>query len=166
VEVLECRAYCWREGMCVMDIAEVVLRLAGPVEPVGDSAMDAHRLENLRTLCDVAGVLLDRIELVADAYGDHMASVKAAKDHAAAFLRTRGVMVVGTAATRPPCTVCGAAYEKHGSYPTCASHPYSPDGRCGHVGIFADGRFTGAPCAGAECRNGCARAAGVTEGPK
>jgi hypothetical protein len=65
------------------------------------------------------------------------------------------------AAGRPPCTVCGTAYEKHGSYPTCASHPYSPDGRCGHVGIFADGRFTGVPCAGAECRNGCARAAGV-----
>jgi hypothetical protein len=75
-----------------MDIAEVVLRLTGPVEPVGDSRMDAHRLENLRTLCDVAGVLLDRIESVAEAYGDHMASVKAAKDHAAAFLRTRGVI--------------------------------------------------------------------------
>lgn len=69
-----------------MDIAEVVLRLVGPVEPVGDSGMDEHRLENLRTLCDVTGVLLDRIELVAEAYGDHMASVKAAKDHAAAFL--------------------------------------------------------------------------------
>lgn len=72
-----------------------------------------------------------------------------------------GVMVVGTTAPRPPCTVCGTAYEKHGSYPACASHPYSPDGRCGHVGTFADGRFTGVPCAGAECRNGCARSAGV-----
>jgi hypothetical protein len=69
-----------------MDIAEVVLRLTGPVEPVGDSSMDAHRLENLRALCEVAGVLMDRIELVAEAYGDHMASVKAAKDYAAAFL--------------------------------------------------------------------------------
>lgn len=74
-----------------MDIAEVVLRLTGPVEPVGDSRMDEHRLENLRTLCDVAGVLLDRIELVAEVYGDHMASIKAAKDHAAEFLRARGV---------------------------------------------------------------------------
>jgi hypothetical protein len=80
-------------------------------------------------------------------------------------MSTAGVVVAGfaPAAPKPSCTVCGTAYEKHGSYPTCASHPYSPDGRCGHVGTFADGRFTGVSCAGAECRNGCACADGVKE---
>jgi hypothetical protein len=51
---------------------------------------------------------------------------------------------------RPPCTVCGTPYDKHGSYPTCASHPYTPDGNCQHV--------IGAACVGAECKNGCVRA--------
>lgn len=75
-----------------------------------------------------------------------------------------GLGVLASEQPRPPCTVCGTPWEKHGSYPTCASHPYSPDGRCGHVGIFADGRFTGAPCAGAECKNGCVGASGVPGG--
>src|SRR5512133_1203417 len=30
------------------------------------------------------------------------------------------------ASPRPPCAVCGTPYEKHGSYPTCASHSYEP----------------------------------------
>ncbi len=29
---------------------------------------------------------------------------------------------------RPPCTVCGKPFAEHGSYPTCASHAYTPDG--------------------------------------
>lgn len=48
------------------------------------------------------------------------------------------------------CTVCGVMREKHGSYPTCASHPYTPDQNCQTV--------LGATCVGAECRNGCVRA--------
>jgi hypothetical protein len=69
-----------------MDIFAVVMRLTGPVEPVGDSCIDSTRLENLKALCDLTGLLLDRITSVAEATDGHMASVKAAKDHAAAFL--------------------------------------------------------------------------------
>lgn len=67
---------------------------------------------------------------------------------------------------KPPCTVCGTPYEKHGSYPACASHPYTADGTCQHVGALVAGVFCGAPCPGAACKNGCARASGVpgTEG--
>lgn len=75
-----------------MDMIDVVMRLNGPIDPVGESHTDQRRLENLEALCDLTSLLLDRIEAVAEAYGDHMASVKAAKDHAAAFLSsTRGV---------------------------------------------------------------------------
>lgn len=43
-----------------------------------------------------------------------------------------GVTVVyGSPVQRPPCTVCGTPYEKHGSYPTCASHPYEDGFRVG-----------------------------------
>lgn len=69
-------------------------------------------------------------------------------------------------ASKPLCFVCDKQHSDHGSYPTCATHPYSPDGRCGHVGTFADGRFTGLSCIGAECRNGCARARGVPASEK
>jgi hypothetical protein len=59
----------------------------------------------------------------------------------------------GPAVPRPPCTVCGTPAEKHGTYPTCATHPYTGSDQCGHV--------IGARCVGAECRNGCVRARGV-----
>lgn len=76
----------------------------------------------------------------------------------------RGVMVVGTAATHPPCTVCGKPYAEHGTYPTCATHPYTADSRCGASGTLEHGKFVGHQCPGAACRNGCVRggnAAGV-----
>lgn len=69
-----------------MNLIDVVMRLNGPIHPVGDSRVDSDRLENLRELCDLTGLLLDRITFVAEDADVHMASVKAAKDHAAAFL--------------------------------------------------------------------------------
>lgn len=57
------------------------------------------------------------------------------------------------------CAVCGKPYGEHGTYPTCATHPYTADDRCGHVGTYAGGIFTGATCPGSECKNGCVRAA-------
>jgi hypothetical protein len=74
-----------------MDVLEVVMRLNGPIEPVGDSSIDRRRLENLKALCDLTGALLVEIAGVADATDDHMASIKAAKDCAAEFIAsTRG----------------------------------------------------------------------------
>jgi hypothetical protein len=69
-----------------MDVFDVVMRLNGPIEPVGDSSVDRTRLENLRALCDLTELLFDRIEAVAEATDDHLASVKVAKECAAKFL--------------------------------------------------------------------------------
>jgi hypothetical protein len=69
-----------------MDLFDVVFKLNGPVEPVGDSGVDAQRLANLRSLCNLTAELLECIASVADASDDHMASVKAAKDVAAKFM--------------------------------------------------------------------------------
>lgn len=49
-----------------------------------------------------------------------------------------------------PCTVCGVPYDKHGSFPTCATHPYTANGKCQHI--------IGAACVGTECQGGCVRA--------
>lgn len=70
-----------------------------------------------------------------------------------------GVQVVcGSSEPRPPCTVCAKPASEHGSYPTCATHPYTADENCQHI--------IGARCVGAECQNGCVRARGVLHGEK
>lgn len=71
------------------------------------------------------------------------------------------VLVTSAPPVRAPCTVCGKPYMEHGTYPTCATHPYSADGRCGAVGTLERGQFIGVDCAGAQCVNGCARALGI-----
>lgn len=66
---------------------------------------------------------------------------------------------IPTVTWKPACVVCGKPWEQHGTYPTCATHPYSGDGLCGAVGTFTTGSgFVGLPCHGAQCVNGCARA--------
>lgn len=77
------------------------------------------------------------------------------------FSSLTGLGVLANEQSRPPCTVCGKLYADHGSYPTCASHPYTADGTCQYVGTYAGGTFTGVRCAGAECTNGCVAALGV-----
>ena len=69
--------------------------------------------------------------------------------------RPAGVTVVyGSSEPRQPCTVCAKPLSEHGSYPTCATHPYTADGTCQHV--------LGAACVGAECNGGCVRASRAT----
>ena len=45
-----------------MDIVEIVMKLVGPVAPVGETHTDSARLENLRTLCELATELADQID--------------------------------------------------------------------------------------------------------
>lgn len=69
-----------------MELVDIVMKLTGPVDPVGDTHIDGKRLNNLLALRDLTRELLDRIEAVAEASDGHMASIKAAKDCASAFL--------------------------------------------------------------------------------
>lgn len=69
-----------------MELIDVVMKLVGPVDPVGETHTDDKRLDNLVVLRDLTRKLLDRIDAVAETSGGHMASVKAAKDCASAFL--------------------------------------------------------------------------------
>jgi hypothetical protein len=74
-----------------MELYDVVTKLTGPVRPIGDSGEDARRLENLKTLCGLVDRLVFDIDTVATTPGDHMASVKAAKDFAGSFLTSLGI---------------------------------------------------------------------------
>jgi hypothetical protein len=65
------------------------------------------------------------------------------------------VMASWQSESRPPCAVCSTPAEKHGSYPDCATHPYTRDNTCQYV--------IGARCAGAGCVNGCVHATKAKE---
>jgi hypothetical protein len=217
-----------------MDLVDIVMKIIGPVEPVGETHTDNKRLENLIALCALTSDLLDRIENVATATDDHLSSVKTAKRLAAEFLarmsdsatpaagvqastapsmpddywlhvrgcdcaycaweRANGgdplkraaeewaanstkccagkrgpyvkqkcvtcpfgahsvAVTFGPAAPQGPCTVCAKPHAQHGTYPTCATHPYTNNGMCQYV--------VGARCVGAECVNGCVRGRGI-----
>ena len=75
-----------------MELYDVVMKLTGPVMPVGDSRQDEERLKNLVELCDLVDRLHTEIDEVASMRGwDHMASVKKAKDYAGSFLTRLGI---------------------------------------------------------------------------
>lgn len=80
---------------------------------------------------------------------------------ARAIERAHGIgatVVCGPSELHPPCAVCAKPPSEHGSYPTCATHPYTADGTCQYV--------LGAACFGAECMGGCVCARGMNEVPR
>lgn len=51
-----------------LDTAEIVKKLSGPIEPLGDSGIDRDRLENLNELGETVHELIQQIYCV---YSDH-----------------------------------------------------------------------------------------------
>ena len=48
-----------------MELYDIVMKLTGPVDPIGDSPVDADRQNNLKVLLDLADKLLTKIDEVA-----------------------------------------------------------------------------------------------------
>lgn len=76
-----------------MKIEDVVMKLIGPVDPVGESNADERRLENLKSLCDLVGGLVVRIDAVGrENKGRYEASRHQAGTYAYNFLtKTLGI---------------------------------------------------------------------------
>jgi hypothetical protein len=74
-------------------IKEIVLKLIGPINPVGATNADTARFENLETLCKVVYDLLVEIDNTAYEYKDRPeASVKKASEYAKKFItQTLGI---------------------------------------------------------------------------
>jgi hypothetical protein len=47
-----------------MTLEEIILKLVGPIEPIGDSRVDEERFENLNNLCDLVDHLVSYIDHV------------------------------------------------------------------------------------------------------
>lgn len=70
-----------------MTIYEIVLKLAGPIQPVGDSNEDARRLENLSRLTEAIEGLLFEIGLASESADRPEASMSAIGKCASEFLQ-------------------------------------------------------------------------------
>ena len=69
-----------------MELKEIVMKLVGPVQPVGDSNADRDRLANMETLTDLLDKLLFEVNTASHSADRPEASMKAIGEHARNFL--------------------------------------------------------------------------------
>ncbi len=75
-----------------MDIFEVVRKLIGPVDPVGESHTDEVRYDNLKQLTELTEKFLVVIFEIENQYkNNHQASMKRASVHCAEFLDSNSI---------------------------------------------------------------------------
>ena len=69
-----------------MDLYEIVMKLNGPIHPMGDHNVDTWRLKNIKKLTELVDRLLFDIHQVSDCMNRPEASIKAIGAHAHEFL--------------------------------------------------------------------------------
>lgn len=74
-----------------MELIDVVRKLIGPVEPVGETRADDERYENLKALTALVDNLICEVRYVTENKSRHEFSMKRAGEHASKFLRSIGV---------------------------------------------------------------------------
>ena len=76
-----------------MDIYEIVKKLVGPINPIGETNADNDRFENLKATTELIDRLLFDIDDVACRYkNNHQASMKKASVFAANFQNSLGIV--------------------------------------------------------------------------
>lgn len=71
----------------MMELYEIVMKLVGPVQPIGETRADGERLANMKALTELVDRLLREIERAARSADRVEASMKAIGAHARAFLK-------------------------------------------------------------------------------
>lgn len=69
-----------------MELYDVVTKLIGPIDPVGETRTDAARLVNLKVMAELVNSLILDIHFVANFHSSHEASVKKAGEYAKHFI--------------------------------------------------------------------------------
>jgi hypothetical protein len=70
-----------------MELNEIVMKLVGPVQPVGDSREDERRLANMKAPTELLDHLLQEVGRAANCEGRHESSMRVIGLHARQFLR-------------------------------------------------------------------------------
>ena len=74
-----------------MELIDVVRKLVGPINPVGESNTDDKRFENLKAMTMLADYLIGDIDKVSVCKGAHEYSIKRAGNFADKFLSDLGI---------------------------------------------------------------------------
>jgi len=74
-----------------MELHDIVMKLTGPVMPVGETNEDRRSFENLKQLCDLVDQLVSTIDSVIPNKNRHEASMKQAGEYADKFLTGLGI---------------------------------------------------------------------------
>ena len=76
-----------------MTNTDIVNKLIGKINPVGETNQDNERFENLKEMCELVNNLITEIDDVAYIYRDHKEySIKRASEYASNFLtKTIGI---------------------------------------------------------------------------
>lgn len=75
----------------MIDVYEVVKKLIGEIDPVGDARVDKENLKNLEVAIDLVEKLIVDIDRVAGAKDTHLDSVRTAKVVAIRFFDRLGI---------------------------------------------------------------------------
>lgn len=75
-----------------MELHDVVMRLVGPVNPVGETNTDNERFENLKKLTELTDRLVYVIDEIARSRGSSEYSVARAGKHCSSFLDSLGIV--------------------------------------------------------------------------
>lgn len=77
----------------MINLHEIVTRLVGPIEPIGDTRIDDERFENLKVMCDLTDKLLADIDAVIPGMERMEHSIKRAGIYANDFMMRLGIDV-------------------------------------------------------------------------
>lgn len=70
-----------------MELIDIVNKLVGRIEPIGDTYVDEERFENLKAYCELINEMVKRVDdVVCNNWGSRLASVKKINDYISDFL--------------------------------------------------------------------------------
>ncbi len=70
-----------------MELIDIVNKLIGNIEPIGDTTIDCERFENLKLYCELINEMVRRIDdVVCSNMDSSLASVKRSNDYISDFL--------------------------------------------------------------------------------
>ena len=74
-----------------MELHDIVMKLIGPVSPIGETNTDQNRFDNLKNLCELVNRLVYTIDSVIPNKERPEASMKKAGEYADKFLTDLGI---------------------------------------------------------------------------
>lgn len=74
-----------------MELYDVVTKLIGPIQPIGETTEDEKRFNNLKEMTDLIDQLLTEVDRVASCKNISAYSIKHAGEFADKFMRNLGI---------------------------------------------------------------------------